>query len=327
MFQTILKTENSPKAVEQTLNHYKDVVFPFYLEKGKEVCIEAEKAKLSCRAYAHPNAKATILIVNGYNESYLKYAEVIYDLYQKEYSVYVYDHRGQGFSEKFPNQNQRGFIHKFSELVSDLEIFYKFVEQQTNKQDIYVIAHSMGGAVATLAVEQNKITPKKLVLSAPMFGIKLTPFPILENSVYLVTKLIIACGFQHSYAFGQKACFPLDSFEKNVVTHSKARLQIWQKHIKEVEAVQLGGPTFQWIKESIKASQCARNANLTTKNISILLLQPENEMLVRNDTQEHFVKNNKQCVQKISIPFARHEILMEIDTIRNQVFNDIFGFF
>lgn len=326
MFQILLKNKNSQGSIQKHLNHYYQTVYPFYLENGHEHTLKGSKANISCRYFIHPNTKAKIIIVNGYNESYLKYAEVIFDLYKKNFSIYTYDHRGQGFSDKFPNQKNRGFLNDFNELVDDLEIFFKFVQNHDKQQDIFMLAHSMGGAVATLATGRQKILPKKLALSAPMMGIKLSPLPILEYPIYLSTVLFSKLGLAHTFAFGQSDCFPLIPFEKNVVTHSKARYQIWQEHIRTTPQVQLGGPTFQWVKESIKASREARAITNPGNQIPILLLQAEKEDLVLNNAHEIFVHNWHNAQLKV-ISNAKHEILMEIDSIRNTVLHLIFNFF
>jgi len=46
------------------------------------------------------DAKQAVVISNGRVESYLKYQELIFDLYQQGYSVFALDHRGQGLSDR-----------------------------------------------------------------------------------------------------------------------------------------------------------------------------------------------------------------------------------
>jgi len=324
VFQSILTKNNSPDSIKKHLERYYNTIFPFYLEHGVSHNLIINFNQVSCRFFINPKAHKKILIVNGYKESYLKYAEVIFDLYHKGYSVYTYDHRGQGFSEKFKNQNGRGYLDSFDEMVQDFVSVFQFVEQHDQNQEVFVIAHSMGGAISTLAVCTQKMSLKRLILSAPMFGINMGPASFLEYPAYILCLFFSKIGFGNKFAFGQKPCFPLVDFKDNDLTHSKARYQVWQSHIRDTPEVQLGGPTFKWIEESLKAARLVRKQKNNNKT-QILLLQAENETVVRNDTHDTFVKHN-QCTKKIIIPFAKHEILLEIDFLREQVFEHIFKF-
>ena len=53
--------------------------------------------KIRYRIFERSSQKAAVVISSGRTECMFKYDETIYDLYQKGYSVYIHDHRGQGF--------------------------------------------------------------------------------------------------------------------------------------------------------------------------------------------------------------------------------------
>lgn len=325
MFKEILQAENDSENVKSFYAKYYKKILPFYNSFGRHFELRKNDVKLSCRLFVNPAAKAKIIIVNGYNESYLKYAETIHDLYHQQYSVYVYDHRGQGFSQKFPDQKNRGFIDKFEKLVDDLESFFKYVQNHEEKLPIFLLAHSMGGTVTTLAASENKINPERIILSAPLFGINLGYLSFLEYPAYLLSVAFTKIGLGKSFAFGQTDCFPLVSFKKNEVTHSVGRYHVWQTHIRETPEVQLGGPTFQWVRESMRACDKARLLG-ENNQIPILLLQAENDTVVRNDAQDIFLHHCKNSHKKI-IHHAKHEILMEIDLLRSEAMNEIYKFF
>ncbi|MGO8654096.1 alpha/beta fold hydrolase, partial [Rhizobium ruizarguesonis] len=77
------------------------------------------------------------MISSGYGESFFKYREIVYDLWQEGYQVYILDHRGQGFSERLirPNKAQEldpravkrvhdlGYVENFDDFVDDLKTF------------------------------------------------------------------------------------------------------------------------------------------------------------------------------------------------------------
>lgn len=57
----------------------------------------------------HPASHNAILLVSGRMESYIKYQELAYELFQQGYSVYLYDHRGQGFSGRMLSDPHKGY--------------------------------------------------------------------------------------------------------------------------------------------------------------------------------------------------------------------------
>jgi len=64
--------------------------------------------------YLQPNSKGTILVLPGRSEPWLKYGEVFYDLFQKGYSIYSFDLRGQGLSPHLDRCNpQIGHMDRF----------------------------------------------------------------------------------------------------------------------------------------------------------------------------------------------------------------------
>lgn len=321
-----LELENSELMVEKSIQRYNSSIIPFYKVKGiSEQFKGVAEIPIACRTFYAPNPIAKVILCTGYNESYLKYSELIMDLCEMGLSVYCYDHRGQGFSGRFPEQNKKGYVDNFENYVDDLCFFFENVSgNQENNLPIFIIAHSMGGAITSLAISEKKINPTAVILCAPMFEIMLTPYRFLEYPIFTLSSVFCNLNYDKKYVFGQKDCIPFLPFEDNDVTHSKARFTIWRKHIAEIEDLQLGGPTFNWLKEAISGSRKARNMS-HKNNINILLLQAELDTVVRNTAQDLFHKNSS-CCEKILISQAKHEILMEIDFIRNKAITHIKDF-
>lgn len=282
----------------------------------------AGNISLSYRIFPAKNPIRKILFCTGYNESYIKYSELISDLNEMNFSVYCYDHRGQGFSQHFENQNNRGYVDHFSYFVSDFSLFYKLVKEEEKNLPIFVLAHSMGAAIVTLALGQKTIpNPKGVILSSPMFEINMFHFSFLELPLLMIAKLFVTLGFEKEYALGQGDCIPLLPFEKNQVTHSKVRFSVWRNLIAKDSRLQLGGPTFGWIAESVQASRCARKMGPKIA-VPLLILQAEQDTIVHNHAQNQFAQNCQKATLVVC-KGARHEILMEIDEIRNEALKQI----
>lgn len=60
-----------------------------------------------------------VLICPGRIESYVKYAEVAYDLFHCGFDVMIIDHRGQGRSGRLLSDTHRGHVVNFSDYVDD----------------------------------------------------------------------------------------------------------------------------------------------------------------------------------------------------------------
>ncbi|WP_186645366.1 alpha/beta fold hydrolase [Fluviispira vulneris] len=315
--------ENSTENIERNILRYKEKILPFYKSTGStHQFLGMNDIPISCRIFTNPNATAKILLCTGYNESYLKYAELIMNLFEMGYSIFCFDHRGQGFSGRFKEQAKRGFVDNFANYVDDLSFYFEnIVNSQQVQLPTFILAHSMGGAIATLAVCGKKINPLGVILSSPMHGIALSPYRFLEYPIYLLTKIFCKFGKEKEYVFGQTDCIPFRPFEGNDVTNSKFRYDVWRNHIAEIEDMQLGGPTFGWMSEAIKASRQARHMGYDN-NIPFLLLQAENDTVVVNSTQDIFI-NKCANSEKFILENAQHEILMEVNFIREKALEQI----
>ena len=128
--------------------------------------------QLAYERYLQPgHEQDAIVLVIGRAESYVKYHELIYDLYRNGYSVFAYDHRGQGLSDRIlkgPNDERKGYVDQFDDYVEDLNTLIEDIVAPTAPRKIFLLAHSMGGAVASLWAEQHPKGADALVLSSPM---------------------------------------------------------------------------------------------------------------------------------------------------------------
>ena len=122
---------------EKNYQHdYQETILPF-LKSGEQFNFQSADGKyaLSAIRFTHPDEKGLIVVVNGQSEPWLKYGEVFYDLYQKGYSVYSYDHRGQGLSPHLgANNSQIGHVDHFLHFPLDLNEFMEKVIKPVHPQ-------------------------------------------------------------------------------------------------------------------------------------------------------------------------------------------------
>ena len=107
-------------------------------------------------------AHACVVLVHGLKDHGARYAHVGEWLARRGYAVHALDLRGHGESE-----GVRFFVESFDEYVQDLESFVQRVRGREPENSLFLLGHSMGGAVASLFVLSRKPDLRGLVLSAP----------------------------------------------------------------------------------------------------------------------------------------------------------------
>ncbi len=309
---------------EHYVSNYEDVVKPFY-ESGTTGEMQGQASRvLRYIVFRHPNPKGSIVISEGYNESFRKYAEVAYDLYQHNYSVYILDHRGQGASDHFLSDSQKGYIDHFEYFALDLKKFLERVVSQEKGLPRFLLAHSLGGTIASAYLEKYPQDFQAAVLSSPMLEIDLGAHQEWQASLELTALMLIGRGA--NYAPGKGPYDPaLLSFDGNGVTHSRARFEKNRQTLVENPSLHLGGQTVRWVAEGIRGSY---NARMGSQNLAvpILLFQAGEDELVKPWGQNTFCERAMNC-NIVKFPDAQHEILQEIDSIRQEAFTQIFDFF
>lgn len=115
----------------------------------------------------HSNQQALIL-VHGFAEHMGRYEDVAQLLSNIGFDVWAFDARGHGLSE-----GRCGAMPSDEALMDDLTEVFNHIARLTGASPV-VVAHSMGGLVAALAVASQKIKPAALVLSSPALRVKMS---------------------------------------------------------------------------------------------------------------------------------------------------------
>jgi acylglycerol lipase len=106
--------------------------------------------------------KAALVIMHGLKDHADRYAGFAAECVKHGYAVHAFDMRGHGDSE-----GDRVWVDKFDDYVTDLDGFIKQVQAQHPGKPVYLMGHSMGGAISTLAVMDKHSPVSGLILSAP----------------------------------------------------------------------------------------------------------------------------------------------------------------
>ena len=267
----------------------------------------------------------TIVIVPGRCESYLKYQELSFDLYSQGYSIFIIDHRGQGLSGRMLLNVDKGYVARFQDYVDDLHYFIEKIVTPRSSEKPYLLAHSMGGTIATRFMQDYPNAIKAAVISSPMLGFYsgLLPKSIAKILVAIKLKFNNILSTTPWYFFGQKN-YASKRFSDNKLTHSVQRYQYFVDLYKKNKNIQLGGVTTHWLAQSILAQKelFAKIAHLKTP---ILLLQACGDTIVCQQAQDDFCLQlhklqPQSCPNGIPrrIDNAFHELFFETDDLRDQ---------
>lgn len=311
---------------EKQLNeNYAKVIQPFWQQELKQGEFSGVGGVLIRYAYVvHPQPIGSVAISSGRVETLIKYKEVVFDLYNNGYSVFIHDHRGQGLSGRMTANPHKGYVEDFIDFVSDFKRFYDQVIEPNSQHKPLMLCHSMGGTIGSLYVLKYPDDFAKIALSAPMYGVR----PALPD---WLGKLLISSNFLVSNWFGSEpryfmgqGDYQAETFANNKLTHSQPRYQIFIDEYEGQPEVKLGGITTQWLKAALAAMDSVKlQAGLFP--IPMLLMQAGSDKIVDNQSQDQVVNLVPNC-QKLLIAGASHELLMEVDEYRNACFTAILRF-
>jgi lysophospholipase len=291
-----------------------------------------DKIRINYATFTHCKNQENLVLVTGRSESYLKYQELAFDLYQQGYNIFIVDHRGQGLSQRLLNDGQKGYVKKFDDYAEDLKKFIDEVvlESVTNNasktptKKPHLLAHSMGGAIAVRMMQLYPLSVKSAVLTSPMIAVNYGNIAnwLAQGIIYLGDFFNACLAAEANFFMGQTA-FNDTPFAENELSQSTVRYQVFVELYQKNKEIQLGGVTTHWLKEAIIAKKniFADLAKLTTP---ILVMQAGNDTIVCNKAQNTFCQQLHQYQQQscpegktFTVDNALHELMFEQDQYRS----------
>lgn len=138
------------------------------------------------RHYAVVEPKASVFLVHGFGEHSGRYFHVIESLRQENFEVWCIDFRGHGHSE-----GKRGDVADFCRYEEDVLAGLDHISNHRTNADqkIFLLAHSMGALVSLRAINKAKPEVNGIVLSCPLFALKM-PMPVWKRwASFVLAKL------------------------------------------------------------------------------------------------------------------------------------------
>lgn len=301
---------------------YTTTIKPHFDTQQLNYFISHDALKIAYKYFPVKNAKATVVISSGRTEGMLKYQELIYDLNNNGYSVYIYDHRGQGFSQRMTADPRLGYVKDFFNYVKDLKYFVDNIVKHDKK--LFLVSHSMGAQVGSLYAETYPHDFDALALSSPMHQPKLFSEFTTDFLCDIIEYMI---DDTPKYALGKLYFdFADNNFFFNLLTHSKERYTIVNESYSLNPETKIGWTSVNWVAESCKVSPLVLKYADKIK-VPVLLIQSGDDYLVNLKPQEEFCSKLGDSCKIVPIDEAYHELFIEKDIYRNKALSAMFEFF
>lgn len=313
-------------------HNMKTLVIPYLNEYKMEGVLQTENnTSLYYEYFALPHSIATVVIFEGFCEWTQKFDEVTYYFLQKGYNVCRFDHRGLGNSSRdYYYDLSRVYIKDFSIYVTDaIELINKIIIPRNINRPLYLYAHSMGGCIGALVLEEYPNVFSKAVLSTPMLKLKL---PTVEFFVRFLSWCAVKMGFANSIVPGHKPYNDVWEFDeeksydggKTIRALSYERLKYQAAIKKEHENYHTTAATYAWTLAAIRATHTATSRQKKIA-IPVLLFSSQYDERVLNKGQIKLSKNNN--VTMVYCKNAEHEIYNSKNEYLLSYYDMMFSFF
>jgi len=267
-----------------------------------------------------PNPERKVIYLIPGRASFIeKQIENINDFADRGFDVWVLDLRGQGGSSRLLDHQQKNHIADFAAYIKDIDQILEEVILPTHPGSIIMLGASLGGHLALRYMQEFPGKVDGAILAAPMLDIHTKPVP--KFIAKPVLKLINFLGYGESYAFGHGDFTPKKGyFEQNKTTHDRRRYE--RSHGLTITRPELvtGGVTFGWALAALQSiDKTKQNGYLESIKEPILIVNGDQDVVVDNSSDHVFCERAKNCRLKTLVG-AKHNVLNEIDSLRNQFF-------
>ena len=186
--------------------------------------------------------------------------------------------------------------------------------------------HSMGGHLALRAVVDGAAAPDALVLSAPMLGFTGPPLPLPVAHGF--AKLMIAIGNPQrpAWKWSEKPG-EIPAGREKLLTHDDDRYADEQWWRTERPGLVMGPGSWGWVERAYASVRgLNRTGVLEAVTVPTVAISTSNDKLVSHAAVERAIERMPNATLVRFGTEARHEILREVDDVRDRALGEIDAF-
>ena len=261
----------------------------------------------------------TVFVFPGRADYIEKYGGLANFCLSNNLNVIAIDWRGQGLSERLLDDKNIGHIEDFKNYQNDVEVIINEAKDAGLVKPWIIFAHSMGGLIGLRTLHDNPIF-EKVVFTSPMWGIQMPP--ILKSGASIIMSLISLIGKMETYAptTSPETRILNEEYEFNKLTSDIRNFKLLRQQLIQHPDLQIGGPSSAWVSAALDEIQfqIGKEPPITPA----LCFLGEKEEIIDNLAVREFCKNWDSC-DLISIPDAKHDLLMEKKMILHSLFEKL----
>ncbi|MBT9288916.1 alpha/beta fold hydrolase [Prosthecodimorpha staleyi] len=263
--------------------------------------------------------KGTVVVVQGRAEFLEKYFETVRDLQVRGFAVATFDLRGQGGSGRDARVGPAGHVGDFRDYQADIEAVMAEVVMPNCPPPYYGVGHSTGATILIGSAPAMRTRFRRLVLLSPLLGFGDHGWP--TSVIGPLAGALAMVGFARTQVPGaaRHVLYPRP-FAGNRLTSDERRFSRAAKLAEAHPELTVGAPTIGWIRAATDAMVRLDDIDFVDRiRIPTLIVAAGADKVVSNAATERFARTLK-IGHMITIPGARHELLMESDIYREQTF-------
>jgi lysophospholipase len=271
--------------------------------------------------WASTNQKrGTVLLLQGRAEFIEKYFEVVRELRERGFAVVTFDWRGQGLSQRLLPEKQKGHVNTFHDYDVDLETVIHQVLRPISTPPLIGLAHSTGAAILVRSAAREHLLFDRMVMTSPMIGL---PY-IGSSSGLLRAALRAMCALglgQHYIPGGSSAHMDMRPFSGNRRTSDPERYARNAQVVAAEPSLGIGSPTISWTKAAMEAVyEFSSSEYAVAIRNPTLIVAAGGDDIVSTVASRTFARRSNS-ISYIVIAAAKHELLMERNAFRTQVWS------
>ena len=229
-----------------------ETVEPYLKEHGEKGYLKIEDGmSIAYRRYSLPDAGKCVVISHGFCEFAEKYNEVAYRFL-----------RGHGYSGREVDDPELVHVQSYDSYAADLAQFVETVVSPGEEHRI-VFAHSMGGAIAILALERYPQLFEAAVLSAPMCDMQTGKYPRFLAKLLAEFCCLTGKGKCFATLAGQQGFSETPQFEGSSCLSKERYDYMFQKRLLDEHYRTYGG-SYAWVWQRSRCRCCFLQQVVTT---------------------------------------------------------------
>jgi lysophospholipase len=279
----------------------------------------ADGVRLRAVSWGRDARRGTVLLFDGRTEYAEKYGRVAADLRARGYASLAVDWRGQGLSDRLRAERSLGHVQRWEDYQLDVAALVAHGRALGLPEPWFLLSHSMGGAIGLRALAEG-LPVRAAVFSAPMWGLQMTA--ALKPVAWSVSSVSRAFALSHLLTPGQEAASYIlrCDFAGNTLTGDRETFEWLKGQVAAVPELALGGPSLHWLNEALR--EMRRLMAEPAPAVPALALLGSDEMIV-DPARVRRRLQGWAGARLVTVPGARHEVLMETPAIRSRVMAEI----